>query len=398
MTMTTGERAGTTGHRFAMSVDVAAAVRALTERTRPSLAFDVVRIVRRALALGAQRIEVKCERDRFTVRWHGPSANAEELALIRQVLSPELSSQERSSVLLQLEENHSLALLAVFATAERCEVHGRVTGAAARGRVVAAPPMSAKNAVVVVRAGGSGVAGDAMAKEERNELARWCCHADAPIVVDGKRIDRPFRLGDARSVRSIKGPHGRALVGVADDPRKARTIVYSYGVYVGVRPRPRGSLPLIALVSARAFGPEDDTRLAMKAADLVIAAAETRLMDAVAGRFDELPHHEQRAIREALLDGDGRLIASGPLATLPLFDAVGAPFSLSMTDLRAAADRTGSVPAAAHPRGHLPGTPLLDARARSFVTRALGDVLRPAPPTPGAWAARLFGSPRLTLR
>lgn len=380
-----------------MSVDVAAAVRALTERTRPSLAFDVVRLVRRALALGAARVDVRCTPEHFTVQWQGPAANADELALIARVLSPDVASHERSTLLLELEEQHSLALLAALATARRCEVHGRVTALAERGRLLAPPAPTGpagnvgSNAVVVVRDGGM-----AMAKEERDEVARWCRHADAPVFVDGKRIDRPFRLDEARGVRAVKGRNGRALVGVADDRRKARVVVYSYGVYVGVRPRPRGSLPLVALVSARAFGPEDDTRLAMKAADVVIAAAEARLMDAVAGRFDELPHHEQRAIRDALFDGDARTL-KGPLETLPLFDAVGAPFSLSLADLRASVQRCGHLPAATHARGHLPGTPLLDARARAFLTRALGDVVRPALPSPGSWRARLFGAPRLSL-
>lgn len=382
---------------FAMSVDVAAAVRALTERTRPSLAFDVVRLVRRALALGASKVDVRCTAERFTVRWHGPPADAHELALIARVLSPDVASHDRSTLLLELEEKHSLALLAALATAQRAEVHGRVTAAAERGRLLAPPPPSGPlgnagaNAVVVAREGGS-----AMAKEERAEVARWCRHADAPVFVDGTRIDKPFRLEEARGVRAVKGPNGRALVGIADDPRKARIVVYSYGVYVGVRPRPRGSLPLIALVSARDFGPEDDTRAAMKAADVVIAAAEARLMDAVAGHFDELPHHEQRAIRDALFDGDGRAL-KGPLEKLPLFDAVNAPFSLSLADLRTSVQRGGHVPAAVHARGHLPGTPLLDARARAFIARALGDVVRPALPSPGAWRARLFGAPRIAI-
>jgi hypothetical protein len=381
------------GRSFAMSVDIAAAVRALTERTRPSLAFDVVRLVRRALALGAQKVDVRCAPDHFSVRWQGPSADAHELALIARVLSPALAAHERSTLLLELEERHSLALLAALATAQRCEVHGRVTAAAERGRLLPSPaPSAGGNSVVVFRDGGA-----AMAKEERAEVARWCRHADAPVTVDGKRIDRPFTLDEARGVRAVSGPNGRALVGIADDRRKARVVVYSYGVYVGVRPRPRGSLPIVALVSARGFGPEDDTRLAMKAADVVIAAAEARLMDAVAGHFDELPHHEQRAIRDALFDGDGRSL-KGPLEALALFDAVGAPFSLSLADLRAAVERSGHIPAAVHVRGHLPGTPLLDARARTFLTRALGDVVRPALPSPGAWRARLFGAPRLAVR
>src|SRR4051812_9889357 len=105
---------------FAISVDTAAAVRALTERTRPSLAFDGVRVVRRAIALGAQRVDVRCTDDNFTVRWKGPGADPEEVALITTVLGNNADADaRRASALLALEEKHSLALLAVLATSPR---------------------------------------------------------------------------------------------------------------------------------------------------------------------------------------------------------------------------------------------------------------------------------------
>lgn len=370
---------------FTISVDVAAAVRALTERTRPSLAFDVVRVVRRALALGATRVDVACAADRFTVRCHGAAMNRDELALIETVLAG--ADDDRAGALLALEEQHSLALLAVLTTAARAEVHGPVTIAAERGCLVpsSAASGSSVSTIVVWRDGHEG-----RAKDERKELARWCRHADAPVVVDGHRVDKPFRLPDARGVRMVRGPGGRAIVGIVDDPAHSRVVLYSYGVYVGVRPRPRGSLPLVAHVSVRAFGPEDDTRLAVHAADIVIAAAEARLLAAVAGAFASMPRAERRAIREALLDSDGRTWSS-ELVELPLFDAVGAPFSLTLRGLRDA----GVVPAASHARGHLPGTPLLDTRTRAFLVRTLGDVVRPAITARGAWWARRVGHPRV---
>jgi len=398
-------RSPTGARAFAISVDAAAAVRALTERTRPSLAYDVVRVVRRALALGATRVDVNCARDRFVVRWQGAPVSVEELALIRRVLSeaggdPRAAEMpprhgaddgdaERASALLALEEQHSLALLAILATSTRAEVRGGTRDACAaaeRGRLVdtSSTPMSATPTVVVWR--------DTNPAVERRELAMWCAHTDAPLYVDGKRVDRPFRAPAARLARTIRGPHGRALVGLASDPARASVVIYSHGVYLGVTPRRRGAIPLVAHVSVRGFGPEDDSVLARRAAEEVIRAAEASLLRGVADAFHYMQPKERRWVREALLDTDGAQWRE-PLDALPLFDAVGAPFSVSLAELR----RATVVPTTAYARGHLPGTLLVDVRARNFLVRALGDVLRPAVPSAGAWWARLVGAPRVRL-
>ncbi len=372
---------------LSISVDTAAAVRALTERTRPSLAFDGVRLVRRALALGASRVDVTCGRERLVVSWRGPGASAEEIDLVTRVLSSS-GERETASALLALEEQHSLALLAVLATSARAEVRGPWPAAAAGGRIVTPPAPSSTAAVVVYR--------DGDASDERRQLQAWCRYADAPVLVDGRRVDRPFpRDPAARLARVVRGPGGRAVVGLAADPQKSRMVIYSHGVYLAARPRRRGGIPLVGHVSVRGFGPEDDAVAARRAADVVLRAAEAALVRGIASAFEDLSSRERRSVRDALFETDAAAW-SAALRALPLFDAVGAPFSLSL-DALADAVKHGPVPATAAARGHLPGTPLLDARGRELVAGALGDVVRPALPVRGAAWARWLGRPRLVV-
>src|SRR5436190_211044 len=73
---------------------------------------------------------------------------------------------------------------AVRALSRRAEVRGPVTAAAERGKLVAAPAPTSSPSVTVWREGDP--------VDERKKLASWCRHADAPVYVDGKRVDSPF--------------------------------------------------------------------------------------------------------------------------------------------------------------------------------------------------------------
>jgi hypothetical protein len=371
-----------------LSIDLAAELRSITERQHLNQVHYAVALVRHAIALRPTRIDVRLRRGRFELSHDGAPLPDDEVRLLLEV-TDEAGGESRQAALSELEKRYGVTLLSTLITSRRVTLDGARALSARGGRVRLAPPSSRRGYRVVVEREGR------KPRDERRELRFYCRHADVPIFLNGRRINRALKLGATLLPRRFTADAGKGELGLPAGGSLARVRYFQHGIYFGVRQQlPSDGLPVEGAFDCQLFGYDENFGEAVHQANGAVKAAKRGLLDELPHRFDELGISERERIKALLLGMRGERLTAGARA-VPIFHTSSEPWRLSLRDLEGAARRRGFIAYLRRPETDDRQLPILTPAEAAAVARLLGLPARRALPAvrPAAGATSSAGRP-----
>jgi hypothetical protein len=302
------------------SIDLAREVDHISRRQHLNAVQDLVLLVRRALRAGAHEVRISRRRNSVTIVHDGCSVTDDERTLLGTVLGS-ATDDEKHAALGRLEREHGIALLALLVAKDDVTVRSRASLRGGRGCIATTGEVDSTRTTITYTRPSS------LARAEKRELAFYARHADVPIFLDGKALERHPAVG-LLEPRAILGARlsftdDEVLCTLVDKSRPTRIRYLDHGIFFGVRARsPTEAVPIDVVVNTRSTTFDENYRGTIERSHAQVERAEREALDLLARHPGPLDDERRRSVR-AIVIGLKAERAREALLDLPLYDTVG---------------------------------------------------------------------------